>query len=413
MEVELFVHGVPNGEGFWGKEEDRNYFGIFYDHSSDEVKFLIQTRSFKGQSYCYYNYLVYKSAGSSSPNVVGYDGRDGSYFGISLRLDAYCKDIINMYRILDTVYNVYVLGNLLKMEKTKLKYTTPDFASVSATLEAIEKDTIQLIQKAFSNESFVKLDGFVLSVGNYPTFNLYDCAPDVIQSAIKQCSKVLISPYYPSGKEVAIQQQCNAQIQVVQQQCDSRLKADTDIRTKEMNEMSLSLASTKSQLSQLQLNITQKEGAINQLNTEITRLKSELAIAGKNKKIAQIVAPLKEPITELAAALQQIVPQAPEAPERINHGTRDPLNDSPHQLAGISKIKRMKLLLPFLNFFLLLIIGGTLLYPFMGKKVDDAKKALQEKVDSLENANKELQKQVEAAKSCVNKKEAERTLMSE
>ena len=117
MEVELFVHGVPSGEGFWGKEEDRNYFGTFYDHSSDEVKFLIQTRALKGKPYCYYNYLVYKTVGSQAPNIVANDGRDGSYFGITLRLDAYCKDIVNMYRILDTVFNVYVMGNLLKWKR--------------------------------------------------------------------------------------------------------------------------------------------------------------------------------------------------------------------------------------------------------------------------------------------------------
>ena len=120
MEVELFIHGVPNGEGFWGKEDDRNYFGTFYDHSTDEVKFLVQNRASKGKLYCYYNYLVYKTVGSPTPNVVAYDGRDGSYFGLSLRLDAYCKDVMNMYRILDTIYNIYVCGSLLKMEKSKI-----------------------------------------------------------------------------------------------------------------------------------------------------------------------------------------------------------------------------------------------------------------------------------------------------
>ena len=30
MDIEIFVHGVPNGQSFWGKEEDRNYFGNFY-----------------------------------------------------------------------------------------------------------------------------------------------------------------------------------------------------------------------------------------------------------------------------------------------------------------------------------------------------------------------------------------------
>ena len=59
MDIEIFVHGVPNGQSFWGKEEDRNYFGNFYGQScSDVVKYLIQTRSSNGKTYCYYNYLM-------------------------------------------------------------------------------------------------------------------------------------------------------------------------------------------------------------------------------------------------------------------------------------------------------------------------------------------------------------------
>ena len=174
MEVELFVHGVPNGVGFWGKEEDRNYFSGFYDHSSDEVKFLIQARAFKGKTYCYYNYLVYKTIGSQSANIVACDGRDGSYFGITLRLDAYCKDFDNMYRILDTLYNVYIIGRVLKIEQTKLKYTAPDLASFSSTFKDIENTAILLIQKAFTPESFTNFDGFSTSSGKFHAFNLYD-----------------------------------------------------------------------------------------------------------------------------------------------------------------------------------------------------------------------------------------------
>ena len=45
MDIEIFVHGVPNGQSFWGKEEDRNYFGNFYGQSnSDVVKYLIRAR---------------------------------------------------------------------------------------------------------------------------------------------------------------------------------------------------------------------------------------------------------------------------------------------------------------------------------------------------------------------------------
>lgn len=397
MEVELFVHGVPSGEGFWGKEEDRNYFGTFYDHSSDEVKFLIQTRALKGKPYCYYNYLVYKTVGAQIPNVVANDGRDGSYFGITLRLDAYCKDIVNMYRILDTVFNVYVMGNLLKMEKTKLKYTTPDFISVSNVLEGIEKATLQLIQNAFSGDSFARLDGFAMSGGNYPTSNLYDCTAENVMQAVKQYSRVAISPYYPSGKEAAIQKQCNAQMQAIQQQCEARLKADADARAKEKDEISTSLSSAKSQVSQLQREIGQKDGTISQLNGEVSRLQSEIRSIGQSKKVAQIVAPIREPIVELATVLKRIVP---EPSERKIHGIGKSQNDDPKKDLDFSILKTIKSLIPFLNLLLLLVIVGALLNPFKGKPTDDANSdALMAKVESLERENQDLQEQLEIART--------------
>lgn len=369
MEVELFVHGVPNGESFWGKEEDRSYFSTFYDKSADEVKFLVQTCSRKEKAYCYYNYLVYKTIGAQTPNVVANDGRPGSYFGMTLRLDAYCKDIVNMYRILDTIYNVYVMGNLLKMEKAKLKYTIPDFASASSTLESIEKAAIELIRNAFSGDSFIQLDGFAMSGGNYPVCNLYDCTPESVMAAVKQYSRIAISPYYPSGKEAAIQQQCDAQIQAIQQQCDARLKADADARAKEKSELG------------------QKNGTISQLNSEVLRLKSEIQNMGQGKKVAQVVAPIREPIMELATILKRI------APESSEHHTKQ--KDD----FDFSMVKTFKSLIPFLNLILLLIIVAILLNPFKGteNKYSDSD-ALEVKIEALKKENQDLKAQLHNTK---------------
>ena len=399
MEVELFVHGVPSGEGFWGKEEDRNYFGTFYDHSSDEVKFLIQTRALKGKPYCYYNYLVYKTVGSQTPNVVANDGRDGSYFGITLRLDAYCKDIVNMYRILDTVFNVYVMGNLLKMEKTKLKYTTPDFASVSNVLEGIEKAIIQLIQNAFSGDSFARLDGFATSGGNCPTSNLYDCTSENVMSAVKQYSRMAVSPYYPSGREIEIQQQCKVQIQTVQQQCEARLKADAAALAKEKDEIYTSLTSTKNQVSQLQRENGQKDVTISQLNGEVSRLQSEIRNMGQSKKVAQIVAPIKEPIAELATILERIVPKSS---EHKTHGIGKNPNDEHKKDIDFSIVKVLKSFLPFLNLLLLLIIVGAQLNLFKSKPADTNIDELMAKVESLVKENQDLLEQLERVRTSEN-----------
>lgn len=323
MEVELFIHGVPNGEGFWGKEDDRNYFGTFYDHSTDEVKFLIQNRVSKGKLYCYYNYLVYKTVGSQTPNVVAYDGRDGSYFGLSLRLDAYCKDVMNMYRILDTIYNIYVCGSLLKMEKSKLKYTFSDFANVETKLKTIEAETIKLIQNGFYADSFMPLDGFATGSGNASVFNLYELTTADAMQVMKQSGKIMVSPYYPTMREKKIQQQHDSQIENLRQQCD-----------REKSELKASLTPLKAQVSTLQQEVSLRDKTVNQLQ-------KDLQSVGQNKHVGQLVATLKDPVSELSRVLRAIVPGA---------------NSSQMASSQPSLLKKVSVLVPFVNFLLLVFV---------------------------------------------------------
>jgi len=105
MDVEFFIQGKPINDEFLGKEEERSFLGNLYNNSADRQRFLIQVRN----QYSYYSYLVYES-------VVGNDGRDGSYFGMTLRFDAYCRDFMSIYRILDMAYNSYVVGKLLAVD---------------------------------------------------------------------------------------------------------------------------------------------------------------------------------------------------------------------------------------------------------------------------------------------------------
>lgn len=219
MNVELFVHGVPMGAGFWAKGDDeRAFFSTFYNDSLfDENKLLVQVRKLDGKPYCYYSYMVCK-------DVVSFEGRKGSYFGLTLRFEGYCKDIIRTFKILDDMYSVYVLGTVLKQNETVLKYEVHDFESVGKQLESMREMTYRLVIDAFSDDSFVSLDDFSLSDGTYSTFNLYDCDNDSLMSWMKKCGQIAVSPYYPSKKEAVIAKQYEAKIQDVQQQYEKRLQ---------------------------------------------------------------------------------------------------------------------------------------------------------------------------------------------
>ena len=62
MDLELFIHGVPNGQKINGVSEDYTYFTTFYNTSKKEFqgtpKFLIEIRNLNGINYCYYSFLL-------------------------------------------------------------------------------------------------------------------------------------------------------------------------------------------------------------------------------------------------------------------------------------------------------------------------------------------------------------------
>ena len=361
MDIDLFVHGVPSGEGFWGKEEDRNYFGQFYDHSSDEVKFFIHVRVLKGRPYCYYNYLVYRSRGSSVANVVGNDGRDGSYFGISLRLEAYCRDVANMYRILDTIYNVYILGNILKEEKSKLKYTIADFSNASAVFDACQTTALQLMQKAFSNESFIGLTKFALNGSSTSICNLYDCTADTVYSQVKQYGGITISPFYPSIKEKSIQKQYEEQIEQIKRQCDSKLRADADMRAKEQNQFNMNLSSSRKEIDRLKTEIYEKTDQIQKLASDNEILRTKVSNLGRAKDLEQIVAPLREPIIKLAGKMQELSPKYRDNGRVVQVKEKD-REEKKHSSSYLSLLKKTTSLLPVLNFLLLIALVVLVLF---------------------------------------------------
>ena len=231
MDIEIFVHGVPNGQSFWGKEEDRNYFGNFYgQNNSDAVKYLIQTRSSNGKTYCYYNYLVYQK-------VIGSDGREGSYFGLSIRFDAYCKDFIGIYKILDTVFTAHVLNKVLKVQNGSYKYIIADFVSASEIMDNIKDAIWQLLQSTLTNDSICSLGSFTIGGRDLPTGNLYEITANDVEATVKKYGKIALSPYYPTVREKNMAQHYDSKLQSAKQQYEERYSAE--INAKEQTNRSL------------------------------------------------------------------------------------------------------------------------------------------------------------------------------
>lgn len=298
MNVEVFIHGVPYGESFYGKDEDRNYFGSFYDQScSDSVRFFIQTRMSNGKKYCYYNYLMYN-------NIIGNDGRSGSYFGMSVRFDAYCKDFITLYKILDVAFCACVQNKILNVQNGNYKYAIQSFASSPDLMKNVCDKILQLIQSSFTDNSFCSLNAFNGSSSNLPTGNLYEANPNDVEAAIKQHGKIAISPYYVTRRESLLTQQTESKIQQIRQQYDERLNANTAAQNQELITVRNELSSIKEEKKRLENIVSRKDEEISRNNEFISKLETKIKQIERNQKAAKNIESIKTPVLELAEILR-------------------------------------------------------------------------------------------------------------
>jgi len=368
MEFELFLHGTPKGQDLWGKEEDRNYFTGFYNGSQDEQQFLIETRP--SNKKCYYHYLVYK-------NMADSDGRSGAYFGLSIRLDVYCKNYANIYRILDYLYNSFVLSKILNVDGNRLRYAVYSFKEADDVAKVMEQTAIQLFQKGFKKEDFQPASDFPTPAGNTVKANLYECTQENVLAALKKYGKVAMSPFYPTRKEQTLEQQHQAQLQDMQKRCtvqiqSEREKADSEkaelrnqvaaekknverIQADVQNQIAQATQDLQAKSQQLQQSLTQRESEAQKLNAEIARLKKRVDESQHSETVSKLVATIKDPINKLSQTMGHMFPDS-DAPAASAMSRPSKSKSKQQETTPIGKN------VPLINFFLLVCVILLLLW---------------------------------------------------
>lgn len=344
MDVEIFFHGVPKGQDYRGIESERSFFSTFYNSipQDETVKLLVNIRNIRGISYYYYHYLVNNS-------IADCDGRPGSYFGVSIRMDAFCSDIHNMYRILDYIYHLYVVNDILKWNNGRLEYSVHTFTLYTDTFETIEKEILRLIQKAFYQESFISLGE--LSHGNEstPCFYLYDCTPEAISAAIRNYRSIAVSPYFQSESEKKCLRQNEERLQSIKEDNERNIRRIEQEYKNKTDQLARSL----------QLANDQKEKIENDLRS--VRNDNYRLRQGTNPRIGQLIDQIKEPIRELAGSFKKY--------------------DDSKQTSTLGLVKAV---LPIVN-TVLIIIGIVLLF-FVSCNLDQQTKSL-DKITNIPELN--------------------------
>ena len=194
LKLNLFVHGVPKGQKIWGpQEEDRIFIESFYSQkSTEEVQLQVDVMKIDKDVYCYFTYL-------RGGNMLDIDNRQGSYFGLTIRINAYYNDLFKMYSILDSSYQTFILGKILTNNESSSKYIIDDFQQCDDTLKSLEKDIINYLSSFSNNSDFVNLENFATnSKLACQNINLLECTHKNVLTYIKEKGSISVSPYHPT-----------------------------------------------------------------------------------------------------------------------------------------------------------------------------------------------------------------------
>lgn len=320
MTVDLILHGVPNGQDIWGVKDDTHYFSTFYVQKDEREMLSIEVRKVAGKSYCYYNYLKYNG-------VIASDKRAGSYFGITLRFDAYYKDIVNIYHVCEIIYNNLADAIFVK-NGDNIRFKISRFTEMDNELIEIKKKTINLINLSVASRDFAPInDSFFKNDSKIIKAFLLDCTPDNVMQALLKYGKVEVSKHHTSINETkklkGVEERFNTTITQKDKELLSAHKQCEDLQ-KEQDKLRNELEYANGEIRRLNGIISEKDGVIkeneetvtqvailkkeaqqlkNNLQeklAEVDRLKNKLNKYKDNRQISDLVKEIKAPLHTLA-----------------------------------------------------------------------------------------------------------------
>lgn len=271
LTVKLFVHGVPAGKKQWGKfcKEDQLYLDQFYQGNKDIQEYMkVECRNIVGNPSVFYTFIVGK-------NINAYDGRQGSYFALTLKMNSYYRDIQNIYTILKAAYYKYCMGLLLTDRQNFVQFAIPDFQNKNEELLALEKSISDYVSN-FSHDSDIKpLDKQMLAGGETKSICLSDCDAESALQLIRTNGSILVSEFYASFREKNRDQLHAEELKSVQTRYDAEINKIESSNQQTVNDLKRQLESEK-------INSAKREKEqLNALNQRLAETEEKLRKAQK------------------------------------------------------------------------------------------------------------------------------------
>lgn len=278
--VKLFIHGVPAGKKQWGQfcKEDQLYLDQFYQGNKDIQEYMkVECRNIAGSPSVFYTFIIGK-------NINAYNGRQGSYFALTLKMNSYYRDIQNIYAILKAAYHKYCMGLLLTDCQNFVQFAIPDFQNKNKELLALEKSISDYISN-FSHDSDIKpLDKQMLAGGETKSISLSDCDAESALQLIRANGSILVSEFYASFREQKREQLHAEELKSVQTRCDTeinKIESSTqqtlnDLKRQFESEKSSSAKREKKQLDALNQRLAEAEEKLGKAQKTCNDYKSEI-----------------------------------------------------------------------------------------------------------------------------------------
>lgn len=329
MKVDVYIHGVPKGQRIWKTDaSDDQVITLFYGAGAEEqTKYLVEVRKSGSDNYCYYSMLKYR-------DVLAQDGRSGSYFGLTIRMDMVCTKIQTMFHILDLVYNSDVLGSIVKTDGERLKFLVADFKDVESNCKRIVDKIMAVLGQSVEGSDFVAIVPSMLSDKGSSKVNLSEYSSEMALNYICQGGSVAVSANYPSSQLAAYMKMKEDEV------ANLRIQNQQQIENIQRGEAKVRQELEKRYQSEIQEIQKQRKNEVESIKTkyadvdvQIKKLKKE--IEEKNNKIDKLH-------------------------QKLNFGI-DATSYVPHHKASLVKVISTRIL-PFVNLLVVVVLLGYVLW---------------------------------------------------
>lgn len=270
MNITLLIHGVPMGFNTW-KSDNSDYLKRFYRELDKNEKMTVEVISTESGPATFYNYLRYNT-------ILDADGRAGSYFGMSLRIDGYeCVKIADIFYLMQAVFNNHVIPAVFNVENSTFTYKSEDFTSLDGALSEIENNILRALL-SFTNidRDYAILPKSLPRVMDPCEINPEDLTDNDASLLIKGV-RIIVSDDIATRKTKAYEDKIK---ELNQSLLEARSKADEEQKNYQdkIRELNQSLLLARSNVNGDQSEIIKKSSDNNAaLRQEIDRLKMELS----------------------------------------------------------------------------------------------------------------------------------------